>query len=41
MMLTINDLAKYHHDITVGHRVWTPEVTKLMTAEAATPTVRR
>jgi CubicO group peptidase (beta-lactamase class C family) len=34
MMLTINDLAKYHHDITVGHRVWTPEVTKLMTAEA-------
>jgi len=31
MMLTINDLAKYHHDIAVGHKVWTPEVSRLMT----------
>jgi CubicO group peptidase (beta-lactamase class C family) len=31
MMLTINDLAKYHHDIAVGHQVWTPEVSRLMT----------
>ena len=31
MMLTVNDLAKYHRDITVGHTVWTPEVRRLMT----------
>jgi CubicO group peptidase (beta-lactamase class C family) len=34
MMLTINDLAKYHHDITVGHRVWTLAVSRFMTQEA-------
>jgi len=31
MMLTINDLAKYHHDIVAGHKVWTPKVSRLMT----------
>lgn len=31
MMTTINDLARYHQDITVGHKVWTPEITRIMT----------
>ncbi len=34
MMLTINDLAKYHQDIVAGHRVWTPEVVRRMTEGA-------
>jgi CubicO group peptidase (beta-lactamase class C family) len=29
---TINDLAKYDHDIQVAHKVWTPEVSKIMLA---------
>jgi len=31
MMLTINDLAKYHHDIAVGHKIWSPDIRSLMT----------
>jgi CubicO group peptidase (beta-lactamase class C family) len=31
MMLTVNDLARYHHDIAVGGKVWTPDVRRLMT----------
>ncbi|HEX3364087.1 serine hydrolase domain-containing protein [Phenylobacterium sp.] len=31
MLLTINDLAKYHQDIVSAHRVWTPEVARRMT----------
>lgn len=34
MMLTINDLAKYHHDIATGHRVWTPQINEMMTRPA-------
>ena len=34
LLLTINDLARYHHDISSGHRVWTPAITKLMTQGA-------
>jgi CubicO group peptidase (beta-lactamase class C family) len=30
LMTTINDLAKWDYDIGVGHKVWTPEVRKLM-----------
>lgn len=32
LISTINDFARYHHDITVGHKVWTPAVTALMEA---------
>jgi CubicO group peptidase (beta-lactamase class C family) len=32
MMFTLNDLTRYFHDIERGHRVWTPEVTRMMTA---------
>ncbi|HLZ74214.1 serine hydrolase domain-containing protein [Phenylobacterium sp.] len=32
MMFTLNDLARYFHDIEHGRRVWTPEVARLMTA---------
>lgn len=31
LMTTINDLAKWDYDIDTGHKVWTPEVLKLMT----------
>jgi CubicO group peptidase (beta-lactamase class C family) len=31
MMFTLNDLARYFHDIGAGDRVWTPEVSRLMT----------
>jgi CubicO group peptidase (beta-lactamase class C family) len=31
MKTTINDLARYHEDIVKGHKVWTPEVAKIMT----------
>lgn len=31
MMFTLNDLAQYFEDIAGGGRVWTPEVTRLMT----------
>lgn len=30
LMVTINDLAKFDHDIEVGHKVWTPEITAIM-----------
>jgi len=30
LMVTINDLAKYDHDIEVGHKVWTPEIKAIM-----------
>lgn len=30
IMFTMNDLARYDHDINVAHRVWTPAVTKIM-----------
>jgi CubicO group peptidase (beta-lactamase class C family) len=30
MMLTVNDMARYDHDIAVGHKVWTPAVTRTM-----------
>ena len=29
---TINDLAKYDHDINVTHKVWTPAIAKIMLA---------
>jgi len=32
LITTINDLAKWYGDIDSGHKVWTPEVTRLMTA---------
>lgn len=32
VMFTANDLAKYDGDLHVGHRVWTPAVTKVMLA---------
>ncbi|HEX3364084.1 serine hydrolase domain-containing protein [Phenylobacterium sp.] len=32
MMFTLDDLERYFHDIEHGHRVWTPEVTQMMTA---------
>jgi CubicO group peptidase (beta-lactamase class C family) len=31
LITTINDLAKWYGDIDSGHKVWTPEVTRLMT----------
>jgi CubicO group peptidase (beta-lactamase class C family) len=31
LITTINDLAKWYGDIDNGHKVWTPEVTRLMT----------
>ena len=37
LLLTINDLARYHYDITTGHRVWTTEITKLMTLGSTYP----
>lgn len=30
LMTTIDDLAKWDHDIDTGHKVWTPEITRLM-----------
>ncbi len=30
LMLTLNDLARYEHDIEVGHKVWTPVVREIM-----------
>ena len=30
LMTTLNDFAKYDHDIDTGHKVWTPAITKLM-----------
>lgn len=30
LMLTLNDLARYEYDIEHGHRVWTPEVRRVM-----------
>lgn len=30
LMLTLNDLARYEHDIEVGHKVWTPKVREIM-----------
>ncbi|WP_300538153.1 serine hydrolase [Sphingosinicella sp.] len=32
LMVTINDLAKFDHDIEVGHKVWTPEIMAIMVA---------
>ena len=32
LMLTLNDLSRYEHDIVEGHRVWTPEVRAIMEA---------
>lgn len=32
IVLTINDLAKYDHDINAGHKVWTPDVAAIMLA---------
>lgn len=31
MMISVKELAKYHHDITTGHKVWTPEIARFMT----------
>lgn len=31
LMLTLNDLARYEYDIEQGHRVWTPDVARIMT----------
>src|SRR3546814_9149011 len=31
LMVTINDLARFDRDIEVGHKVWTPAVSKIMT----------
>ncbi|WP_083508415.1 serine hydrolase [Erythrobacter sp. AP23] len=31
LMVSINELARFEHDIAVGHKVWTPEVLKIMT----------
>ena len=30
LITTINDLGKWNYDIDVGHKVWTPEITRLM-----------
>lgn len=30
LMVTMNDLARYYNDISAGHKVWTPAVTKVM-----------
>lgn len=30
LITTVNDLAKWDHDIDTGHKVWTPAITKLM-----------
>lgn len=30
MITTVNDLARYDHDLAVGHKVWTPAVTRTM-----------
>ncbi|MCJ8157897.1 serine hydrolase [Sphingomonas sp. LaA6.9] len=30
LMVSINDLARYEHDLAVGHKVWTPAVQKIM-----------
>lgn len=30
LMLTLDDLARYEHDIEVGHKVWTPVVRRIM-----------
>ncbi len=30
LMTTIDDLAKWDYDIDTGHKVWTPEITRLM-----------
>ncbi|MBB4631140.1 serine hydrolase domain-containing protein [Sphingosinicella soli] len=32
LMVTINDLAKFDHDLEVGHKVWTPQVKAIMLA---------
>jgi CubicO group peptidase (beta-lactamase class C family) len=32
MMFTLNDLARYFHDIEHGRRVWTPQVARVTTA---------
>lgn len=31
LMISINDLAKFEHDIEAGHRVWTPAITRVLT----------
>src|SRR3546814_15322079 len=31
LMVTINDLARFDRDIEVGHKAWTPAVSKIMT----------
>jgi len=31
LMISMNDLARFEHDIAVGHRVWTPAIERLMT----------
>jgi CubicO group peptidase (beta-lactamase class C family) len=30
LITTVNDLAKWNQDIDTGHKVWTPEITRLM-----------
>lgn len=30
LMISMNDLSRYYRDITVGHKVWTPEVSRVM-----------
>ncbi|MDT9600489.1 serine hydrolase domain-containing protein [Sphingosinicella rhizophila] len=30
LMLSVNDLARFDHDIAVGHKVWTPAVRKIL-----------
>ena len=31
LITTVNDLAKWYADIDSGHKVWTPEITRMMT----------
>lgn len=37
MMTSINELARYDHDIAVGHKVWTPAITRLMNTPGRYP----
>ena len=31
LMISMNDLAKFEHDVAVGHKVWTPAIARLLT----------
>jgi CubicO group peptidase (beta-lactamase class C family) len=32
MMISVREFAKYHYDITTGHKVWAPEIARFMTS---------